>query len=425
MTFSIQNFIDTLSPHQKIWIAYSGGLDSHVLLHALAQSRPCLNLQAIHIHHGLHVLADEWATHCHHICQQLNIPYQEIRVKVPIAPRESVEANARVARYHAITQCIAPNDIVLTAQHANDQAETLLLQLLRGAGVAGLAAMPERRVLGQGTLIRPLLAYTRAELHTYAVQEQLCWIEDSSNADTRFDRNFLRHNIIPLLQHRWSRIQHVLCRAAHHQAEANKLIQILAQNDLDTCQGKTPDQLCLHSFLQLNYIRQKNVLRFWIKQLGLSIPSTRQLEHIFTDLVTAKEDSQPLVRWKGGEVRRYHHALFAMPNVPKPPKSLKWHIPQPLDLVLGVLTVTQVKGGLAIPADGDPLEVRFRQGGETFQWHGHRHFVKKLLQAAQLPPWKRAFIPLIYYQNTLVSIPNIGIADGFVAQDMGWEIQWH
>jgi len=429
-SFSIPHFLKTLlgicPPTQRLWIAYSGGLDSHLLLYALAQLRPQFELRAVHIHHGLHAQADNWAKHCQEVCQVLEIACEVKRVKVRLAPRESLEANARSARYDAIGQLLAPGDVVLTAQHADDQAETLLLQLLRGAGVAGLAAMPPISRLAKGWLVRPLLAYTRAQLQDYARQANLHWIEDSSNADTRFARNFLRHEIMPLLQQRWPRVSHILSRSARHQAEADELLQILAEEDLQTCKGRTPEQLFLPALSRLKPVRQRNVLRFWIKKLGLPLPSTVQLQHIFSDIVTAKADRQPVVRWRGGEVRRYRDFLFAMPNLPPAPnRNLIWSFPETLPLPLGELRAVQGRG-LSLET-GASLQVRFRQGGETFRMRGYQRAVKKLLQTAELPPWQRPFIPLIYFENTLVAIPNIGVADGFVAQEgeMGWEIQWN
>ena len=446
----VPHLLETLRAYpatQCFWVAYSGGLDSHVLLHALAQLRSQLNneLRAIHIHHGLHPQADYWATHCQQVCGALAIPCEVIRVNVRIAPRESLEANARTARYDAIAQLLVPDDVVLTAQHADDQAETLLLQLLRGAGVAGLAAMPPVSRLEPGWLVRPLLIYTRAQLHAYAQQAHLHWIEDSSNADTRFERNFLRHEIMPLLQQRWPSVSQIFSRAARHQAEADELVQTLAEEDLHSVasnlQGfknlegfenlagfNNPAQLFLPALARLSPARQRNVLRFWLKKLGLPLPSTVQLQHIFSDILTARVDRQPLVRWHGGEVRRYRNHLFAMPNLPPVPEvshPLTWTLPQPLRLPLGELTVNEVQGrGIALPA-GTELQVRFRQGGETFRWREHQRVVKKLLQSAQLPPWYRPFIPFIYLENTLIAIPSIGIADGLVAQngEKGWEIQ--
>lgn len=437
MNFSVSNFFATLlaisPPTQRFWIAYSGGLDSHLLLHTLAQLRPQLkpNLRAIHIHHGLQAEADEWANHCQSVCQTLDVPCEVRRVQVETGNRESIEANARTARYEAIAQLVAPNDVVLTGQHADDQAETVLLQLLRGAGVAGLAAMPAVIRLGQAWLVRPLLAYTRDELYDYARKNDLHWIEDSSNADTRFDRNFIRHKIMPVLQQRWPSVSHIFSRVALHQAEADELIQILAKQDLQKCEGEKPEQLFLPVLSSLSAARQHNVLRFWIKKLGLPLPSTAQLQHIFTNLIAAKSDRQPVVRWQGGEVRRYRQFIFAMPNLPSIPDSsycLKWKFPQSLSLPLGELSFNKVQGrGLVLPI-GTLLNVRFRQGGEIFRWHGHQRMVKKLLQTAHIPPWIRHYIPLIYNDNNiLISIPNIGVADGFLAGEgeIGWEIKWH
>ncbi|WP_069472126.1 tRNA lysidine(34) synthetase TilS [Candidatus Marithrix sp. Canyon 246] len=406
---SLPDILHICPSTKRLWVAYSGGLDSHVLLHLLAQSD--LQLRAIHINHGLNPDADYWAEHCQKVCKALDVPCDIIKVKVEVAARESLEAKARTARYQAILQTITPDDVVLTAQHADDQAETLLLQLLRGSGVAGLAAMPENK----GWLVRPLLGYTRAELYQYAQAANLKWIEDSSNADTRFDRNFLRHEIMPRLQQRWASVSHIISRAASHQAEANELIQELAAQDLQQCQGHKADILSLDKLSKFSAARQKNVLRFWIKKLALPSPTTKQLQQIVSNLMTAKADSQPLVSWQGAEIRRYRRNLFAMPNLPPPPsptKTIKWLVSSPSPrLPLGNLKLTQ-----ALPS-GTELEIRFRQGGEVIRLNKHQRVVKKLLQAAGLPPWQRQFIPFIYLDNVLVAIPGI-------AEENGWDIEW-
>ena len=418
---SLPDILHICPSTKRLWVAYSGGLDSHVLLHLLAQSD--LNLRAIHINHGLNSDADYWAEHCQNVCKALDVPCDVIKVTVDVAARESLEAKARTVRYQAIIDAIAPDDVVLTAQHADDQAETLLLQLLRGSGVAGLAAMPEMSRLDKGWLVRPLLAYTRVELYDYAQAANLKWIEDSSNADTRFDRNFLRHEVIPRLQQRWASLSHIISRAASHQAEANELIQDLAELDLQQCQGHTSDQLCLDNLSELSSARQSNVLRFWIKKLALPSPTTKQLQQILSNLMTAKADGQPLVSWQGAEIRRYRQHLFAMPPLPSSTQNIKWLFPTPLPrLPLGNLKVTQGKG-LALP-NGTELEIRFRQGGEVIRLNKHQRVVKKLLQAAGLPPWQRQFIPLIYLDNILIAIPDIGVADGFITEENGWDIKW-
>jgi tRNA(Ile)-lysidine synthase len=415
---SLPDILHICPSTKRLWVAYSGGLDSHVLLHLLAQSD--LQLRAIHINHGLNSDADYWAEHCQKVCKALDVPCDVIKVIVDVAARESLEAKARTVRYQAIIDTIAPDDVVLTAQHADDQAETLLLQLLRGSGVAGLAAMPENK----GWLVRPLLAYTRAELYEYAQAANLKWIEDSSNADTRFDRNFLRHEIMPRLQQRWASVSHIISRAASHQAEANELIQDLAELDLQQCQGNKLDILSLDSLSKLSSARQSNVLRFWIKKLALPSPTTKQLQQIVSNLMTAKADSQPLVSWQGAEIRRYRQHLFAMLPLPSYTKNIKWLFPTPSPhLPLGNLKLTQAKG-LALPS-GTELEIRFRQGGEVIRLNKHQRVVKKLLQVAGLPPWQRQFIPLIYLDNILIAIPGIGVADGFMTEENGWNIEWN
>ena len=415
---SLPDILHICPSTKRLWVAYSGGLDSHVLLHLLAQSD--LQLRAIHINHGLNPDADYWAEHCLKVCKQLGVVCHVVKVKVEVAARESLEAQARTARYQAIIDTIAPDDVVLTAQHADDQAETLLLQLLRGSGVAGLAAMPKDK----GWLIRPLLGYTRAELYDYAQAANLKWIEDSSNADIRFDRNFLRHEIMPRLQQRWASVSHIISRAASHQAEANELIQDLAAQDLQQCQGHKPDILSLDSLSKLSSARQRNVLRFWIKKLALPSPTTKQLQQIVSNLITAKADSQPLVSWQGAEIRRYRHNLFAMPPLPSSTQNIKWLFPTPSPrLPLGNLILTQGKG-LTLPS-GTELEIRFRQGGEVIRLNKHQRVVKKLLQAAGLPPWQRQFIPLIFLENIVIAIPGVGVADEFLADENGWNIEWN
>jgi len=435
LALELEKILQELALKQRIWIAYSGGLDSHVLLHALVHLRDRFadknaqlseSLCAVHIHHGLQQQADDWAQHCQHICQQLAIPCHLIKVKVKVSARESLEACAREARYAALSQLLTPDDCVLTAQHADDQAETVLLQLFRGAGVDGLAAMPQKMRLGQGWLLRPLLTYRRAQLQHYAHQHQLQWIEDSSNQDQRFDRNFLRHQIMPRLQQRWPSLTRTLSRAAYHQSQAQYLIEELAAADWHHCSGARRQQLYLPTFTTLSAERQRNLLRFWLKKLQLPQPPTTHIQRILTEVIPAGADRQPLVQWRGGEVRRYRQYLWALPPLPPSPAQqvFTWSPPQTLTLPLGQLIAQQVYGqGLVL---NQPLQVRFRQGGEQFYWRGHQRTVKKILQQLELPPWLRPFLPLIYFADTLVAIPKVGICDNFSAgtEQWGWVIQW-
>ncbi len=419
----LSNIIHSYPSGKIFWIAYSGGMDSHVLLHAMAQLRDSFKfkLRVVHINHNLNPQADKWAKHCQHICAELAVTCEVIQIQINHKPRESLEACARTARYNAIAELLETDDVVLTAQHADDQTETVLLQLLRGAGVAGLAAMPKKSQLGVGWLVRPLLNYSHDQLLKYA--KYLQWIEDDSNADTRFDRNFLRHEIIPTLKQRWVNINKIIGRVADNQAEADKLIKILAKQDLQSCVGKEPNQLLIPSLINIEPIRQRNLLRFWLKQLNLTIPSAAQLQHIIDDMLTARPERQPLVSWSGGEVRRYKQYLFGMPNLPSvPTDAITWLFPNPINLPFGQLTVKKVQsGGLNLPLE-TTLQIRFRENGEFFQLHNHKHSVKKLLQTAQIPAWQRPFIPLIYLDDMLIAIPNIGVTDQFIAPANGWKV---
>ena len=413
----LSNFLNQLPTIQNIWIAYSGGVDSHVLLHLLAQQQTTLH--AVHIHHGLQAQADEWAQHCTQVCQQLQVEFHLVHVNIDMDSGQSIEALARNARYHAIQNLTSENDIVLTAQHADDQAETLLLQLFRGAGVAGLAAMPRLIAFGQGWLGRPFLECSRQQIINYAQAHQLQWVEDGSNQDTRFDRNFLRHDIMPLLSNRWAHINQTLGRAAQNQAEANTLLQELAKQDLQNCQQA--QGLSIAGLQKLSSMaRQHNLIRYWLKSKQFIMPSRLHLQQILTECIPAKSDAQPLIKWANIEVRRYQNILYAMPELPEQPTGqvLNWDLKSDSDLPLGQLR--------AIPPEQliqSGIQVQFRQGGEKLYLRGHSRSVKKLLQQSCVPPWLRPFIPLIYIDEQLVAIPELGMDERLlIEQQFKWVI---
>ncbi|MGB5260270.1 MAG: tRNA lysidine(34) synthetase TilS, partial [Gammaproteobacteria bacterium] len=240
-------YIQLLSvPLPAAWqVAFSGGLDSSVLLHAMAtlRERFAITLGAVHVHHGLQADADAWANHCRRVCAGYDIPLSVLHADARPVQGESPEAAARHARYTALADWLAPDHCLLTAQHQDDQAETLLLQLLRGAGVHGLASMPVCTAFGEGTHFRPLLLLRRAALHDYALAAGLEWIEDPSNAETGIDRNFLRHAVMPLLQSRWPALSGNLSRSAAHAAEAAGLLDVLAADDRQAVAGPQADTL--------------------------------------------------------------------------------------------------------------------------------------------------------------------------------------
>ena len=416
---------------KTVWIAYSGGMDSHVLLDAAVTLQHELQkqLRVIHIHHGLHSLADNWARHCQQICVTLQVPCEVIRVQVNTQRGESIEAQARLARYAALQTCVGKDDVLLTAQHQNDQAETLLLQLFRGAGVAGLAAMPAVSQLGLGWLVRPFLNISQQQLREYAQQKNLQWIEDDSNQNTRFDRNFLRHEIMPHLQSRWQQIHAVLSRTAQHQAEAQDLLTELGNEDLTHCLSKQfSNAISLMELNQLSAARQRNAVRTWLKQCHLSMPSTQQLHAILDTMQHAPQDRQPRIAWADGEVRRYQACLFALSALPPVADfpAMTWDVRQNLSLPFGKLRAKSTLGkGVRLP-ESATVQIRWRRGGERCRWRGHQREIKKLLQQAHIPPWLRPFLPLVYVENILIAIPNLLICDDFSvgSHEVGWEIFW-
>ncbi|NIR59118.1 MAG: tRNA lysidine(34) synthetase TilS, partial [Gammaproteobacteria bacterium] len=293
MPFDPDDLVAVLAHHApaaRYWVAYSGGLDSLVLLHALAARRDRLGapLAAVHVDHGLHPDSGRWAAHCARTCAALGVPYECRVVEATAASGESPEAAARRARYEALAGLLEPGACLLTAHQRDDQAETLLLQLLRGAGPDGLAGMPMCRPLGAGWHLRPLLDWERADLHAYARAQGLEWVEDASNRDTGIDRNYLRHIVLPALRERWPGAPATLARAARHQAEAAELLVALGRADARAAADAAPGTLRASALRDLPAPRQRNLLRAWIARAGLPAPSAAQLERVRLDVCASR-----------------------------------------------------------------------------------------------------------------------------------------
>jgi tRNA(Ile)-lysidine synthase len=419
---------------QRYCVAYSGGIDSHVLLHALVQIRdtlPCPDIHAIHVNHSIHPDAEQWARHCENVCYELGVAFEAITINVQRQPKHSLEATARDARYDAFAQLSQAHDMLLLAQHQDDQAETLLLQLMRGSGVKGLAGMPVCTVFAEGWMARPLLAFGREAIQQYAITQQLPWIEDPSNLDTAFDRNFLRHAVLPQLRQRWPAVDATLARVARHQADAAELLEVLAQQDLTRLVTPDPAVLNIELLAQLDPVRQRNVLRYWLHRIcTLPLPSTAQLQRILDEVLPAAVDTTPLVHWPGAEVRRYHNALHAMAPLAVVDSGWQqhWDLQSGLHLPAGgTLQVRQGEGvGLRIADVEHGVTVRYRRGGERCRLPGraHHHELKKLLQEWAVPPWQRDGIPLIYIGDQLAQVVGFCVCEPFVAKpgELGIEI---
>ena len=414
-------------PESIFWVAYSGGLDSQVLLYSLANILPATRLRAIHINHGWHSDASQWANTCQQTCAQLGIDCEVISVDAQTKPGESPEACARQARYAAMAGCLESGDCLLTAHHRDDQAETFFLQLLRGAGLRGLASMSTAMPFGKGTLVRPLLQYSRSELEHYAKEKQLTWIDDSSNTNLRFSRNFVRHQVLPLLHQRWPGASKTLARVAQNTAEAHLLLEEVAHEDwLNVCEPSS-NNIVVSRLLRLTPARRRNCLRYWLKQLRFPLPSQMQLQQI-EFLLASKIDANPKVRWGGVEVRRYRDFLYALALKKETELSKQpvvWDLTQTLTIpTMGSLTVERVLGqGISCARIGDmPVNVNFRQGGERFHVQGRlgSHPLKKLFQEWGVPPWQRQKIPLVYYQHELIAVAGYGLNPNFLAKVNEW-----
>ena len=432
-----QAFLENLLLNQKLnklhcVVAFSGGLDSTVLLHVLAglSTRLPITLSAAHVHHGLSNNADAWADFCALTCDAFNVPFQLKKVSVDKNSGLGLEAAARNARYQALASMSA--DFICLAQHQDDQAETLLLQLARGSGVKGLAGMAQIDL--QRKLLRPFLHCSRAALHAYAKLHTLDWVEDESNLNLAYDRNFVRHSVLPVLRQRYPAIDETLSRSAAHLAEASQLLNELAKVDSENITHLN-QSLNFKKLALFSPARQGNVMRWWLAQNNLSMPSTQRLQQILQQLLTAKSDAS--IKIKVSEslnlMRYQQHAYLVPQQTAQMPFNLVWQGEKEVRLPdSSHLIFEQIMGtGLIIEHSNHPIKLRIktREGGEKFKPTLGRpsRSLKYLLQAGEIPPWQRTQLPLIFLDETLVYVPNVGASAAYRAKpnEMGWVITWH
>ncbi|MCH9692878.1 MAG: tRNA lysidine(34) synthetase TilS [Gammaproteobacteria bacterium] len=414
-------------PAARYVVAFSGGLDSTVLLHALKAFGSDVPIVAVHINHGLQDEAVAWESHCSSVATELGVKYESIDVDVDLQSGKGPEAAARDARYGALLECLDDNDWLLSAHHRDDQAETLLLNLIRGSGPAGVAGMGGIRRFGSGWLARPLLNVERESLHLYAQDSSLRWIEDPSNVDTRFDRNFLRHEIVPRLQSRWPDLSARFQRSAGHAGEAAKLLADLAAIDLDLLEGRA-ERLPVQGLLKLSDARKRNLIRYCLRQLGLTTPTAQQLRRVLGEVIPARADAQPLVSWPGGAVRRYRNHLYLLQDDLAVALDSQPVVDGTLELGRGLGTLCFTPGagfGLSEEIFDAGLTVCARQGGENIRLPGQSHTkkLKKLLQEEGVVPWMRDRIPLLYANEQLVAVGDLWIAAG-AGVEHGISVLW-
>jgi len=417
----------------SLLVGYSGGVDSLVLLHVLSgvvKQNTSLTIRAIHVNHGLSPHADQWQAHCKKICLDLGIPFVAEKVEVA-KTKGGLEEAARTVRYAAYRRHLKKTDVLVLAHHQGDQAETVLYRLMRGTGVKGLAGMS----VAKGPLfeesdshvnlniIRPLLPSSKALIVQYAKDHHLNWVEDESNLDVTFSRNFLRHRIIPELEQHWPHAVNAIARASSHCLEAQQLNGELAQLDLEKCFGDN-ERLVIDKLLQLSNARQRNLLRYRIDQLSLSMPSEAVLLNVQAELLNAHPEAQPLVSWGNSEARRFQGELYlqlALPPVnagsaETVEKGLAWDANatiewQPLKKTIEVQVASQ---GLSNRYLGKALILNVRQGGERCHPAGRTggsQKLKKLFQEYGVEPWLRDRWPLLFCDDELIAVPGLFVCD--------------
>ena len=413
-------------PNVSICVALSGGIDSTALLSALAAARSDgLRLRALHVNHGLHPNAKRWSAHCRKLARQLGVPLRVLSVKVARERGASLEEAARVARYRAFADQLRRGEVLLTAHTQDDQLETVLLQLFRGCGLPGLAAMPAMAPLGAGWLARPLLACSRSQLEAWVRARTLAWIEDDMNLDERFDRNYLRRRVLPAVRQRWPGVAGAVARSARHAAEAQGLLMALGRSDFERASDGA--SLSVKALRPLSQDRRRNVLRLWIRSRGHSLPDARRLEEIAGPLIEARIDAHPQVEWgtEGATARRSavlrHADLLSLTERGRVLDSrgqaalLAWDWRQSSRCTLpdgGALELTPERHG---PIDLDALPARlgiaWRRGGERLRVRrgGPRRALKSLLQEAHVPLAERARLPLILADGALIAAADLWI----------------
>ena len=430
-----------LFPGARLVLGLSGGLDSVVLLEVLRRLAGQLGfrLSCVHVNHGISPNARRWAAFCARRCKRHAIALALHEVDVEPYRAEGLEAAARRARYQVYARQEA--DFIVLAQHSDDQAETVLLQLLRGAGVKGGAAMPllRTRVHDHRTararvpaILRPMLSLTRAQILAYAKSNRLRWVEDESNADTGRDRNFLRHRVFPVIGQAFPGYRATLARAAAHMAEADGVLSELARADAE--QITRGNKLAVAGLKRLGAARAKNLLRWLMLQYGAALPEADRLEEALRQIVHARDDAAVRVVLGTHELRRYAGEAYLLPLLADPPSRLerKWDGKRAFALpeLGGVLRFARAEGaglkeGLI---RSKVVHIHLRQGGEKLRLQTNRstRSLKNLLQEARMPPWERERLPLVFCGDALVAVPGLGVASGWQAgyEEAGWVITW-
>lgn len=426
---SINESLHDFVADAPLCVALSGGMDSVVLLHCLLSLKKFSSIRALHINHQLSDNANSWQRHCESLCAHLEVPLTSIVVDVRSelgANQEGLENAARNCRYQAFEENIGSGETLLLGHHADDQYETMLLRLMRGAGVRGLSAIPISRALGQGVLVRPLLAIARQQLLDYAQNSQLSWIEDESNQNSQYDRNFCRNEVLPLLATRWPSYRSSWAKSSQLLGEADELMQALAEIDIAAAATEEVAVLNLGTLHLLSPARLRNTIRYWLLGLGQGDIGWRKLNAIVDAFAATQKNTRVLLETT--DLRLIVHAGYLHALPPKQvlmEQCLSWSLDQEECVLPGNgslrLTPSGNKPTMSIDrARMEHVQIRYRQGGEELKLLGRpTKSLKKLLQEANIKPWLRECIPLVFVADQLAFVPGIGVAENYASGTTG------
>ena len=413
-------------------VAYSGGVDSQALLfslHKLREVDPNIKLEAVHIHHGVNDAADQWLEFCRKQCAKLNVIFKNIHITLDQENKDGFEAYARKERYQALWKACPQGAALVTAHHADDQAETMLFRLFRGAGLRGLSAIHKERNNAGRPLLRPLLTRSRLEIENYAKTNELEWVEDPSNRNTDLSRNFIRHEVIPQIKKRWPNAAQNMAQAAQHLQNAQHILDGYLEEELKyICTDK--QQININDLKKFTPAHQSLLLRLWIRKHHITAPTTKQLEQVL-QLIHSKEDAQPQLAWGNNVIRRFNQKIGIYPILPEIELTqMDWDGKGSLILPqhIGELNITLAAGGLRPPHTDEKITIHWKTQGFKFKIAGHKHHkdYKSMMQAWHIPPWERDRVPLVYYNDNCVAVADYAIADDFKQNptEIGFHINW-
>lgn len=415
----------------RFFVAFSGGLDSHVLLHALATLRRRYGpgLVALHVDHALDPRSREWSRHCAEIAASLGVPLIARRIEGIVSGGDGLEAAARDARYRWFRELVRANDVLLTAHHRGDQAETLLYNLLRGAGTRGIAAMPAERAFSSGILARPFLDLPRVSLKRYAVDHDLQWIDDPANERLDFDRNFVRHRLMPLIFSRWPAAEGNLARASLNAADAQAILdQVALRHIAESTLSEALNPLSGAPVLNAAVLRDlspeefSNAVRRWVADEGFRAPSRRRIGYLREALVVPSERVSGRFAWDLAEIHRYRDALYLFGRLGREERrSTRWRVDEPLavagtSLALVGRNVEGANLSRRLVARGE-LSVDWCTGDRKIRTArgGPRKSLRKLFQEAGVPPFMRRVLPRIVLGDDLICVPGVVESADFLA----------